>query len=163
VTHLKNTQTINTETHPLLPSGEWEGFYCYNHDSEQHKMAIELLFENSNVSGTGVDDVAPFTWKGKYQLDIFKIEMIKTYSTHQVYYFGDIDENGIWGTWKIAHNFDRYPDAMKDFVKEAFKNDMTGGFHIWPKKKKLNTNMNAIDEEVEASKKLEALFLEVFG
>ena len=29
----KNDPTKNqqTETHPLLPSGEWEGFYCYNY------------------------------------------------------------------------------------------------------------------------------------
>lgn len=163
MTSTNKTKTINTETHPLLPSGEWEGFYCYKRDSEQHKMSIELLFENGNVSGTGVDDVAPFTWKGKYHLETFKIEMVKSYSTHSVLYKGDIDENGIWGMWKIAHDFSRYPEAMKDIIKAAFKNDLNGGFHIWPKKIKSNINTNEKEEEIESSKILEELFLEVFG
>jgi hypothetical protein len=34
------------EMHPLLPSGAWEGFYCYRTSSEQHKMQIELNFKN---------------------------------------------------------------------------------------------------------------------
>jgi len=93
----KYNKPSKTETHPLLPRGEWDGFYCYHYSPEQHKMQIELNFNNSIVTGSGVDDVAPFTWSGKYDLETFKLTMTKTYTTHQVFYKGDIDENGDLG------------------------------------------------------------------
>ncbi len=40
--------------------------------------------------------------------------MTKFYATHTVFYDGQVDENGIWGTWTIGGYF-------------------SGGFHIWPK------------------------------
>ena len=92
------------EAHPLLPSGEWEGFYCYRQNSAQHKMFVELIFSNSSVSGSGIDDVAPFTWTGRYDIEKFKIQMTKHYLTHNVVYEGDIDENGIWGIWEIMYD-----------------------------------------------------------
>ncbi|QWX84649.1 hypothetical protein H0I23_03105 [Cellulophaga sp. HaHaR_3_176] len=84
------------ESHELLPSGKWEGFYCFQNSPKQHKMAIELLFKNGKVNGSGIDDVAPFKWSGNYSLENFKIQLVKTYSSHSISYFGDIDENGIW-------------------------------------------------------------------
>ncbi|MFH7002554.1 hypothetical protein [Flavobacterium bizetiae] len=65
------------ETHHFLPSGEWEGFYCYSNSPHQHKMSIELSFTNSIVSGSGIDDVAPFRWNGSYNLEQFKLKMVK--------------------------------------------------------------------------------------
>ena len=135
-------QIQEEETHPLLPSGEWEGFYCYHFSSEQHSMYIELMFSDLVVSGSGVDDIALFTWTGKYDLEKFKIEMTKHYSTHKVWYKGDIDENGIWGIWKTGF--------------------LNGGFHIWPKKSKKETNSNASEEQAE-SEKLKKLFTEIFA
>ena len=69
---------LNTiETHKFLPSGIWEGFYCYNNSPTQHKMHITLLFSDNKVSGSGIDDVDTFKWKGKYNLKDFKIKLTK--------------------------------------------------------------------------------------
>lgn len=100
-----------------LPSGEWEGFYVYGHDSQKHIMQLMLTFSDFKISGSGVDDVGIFVWSGTYDLDIFKATLIKQYSTHVVRYNGTIDENGIWGIWELGYGF-------------------SGGFHIWPKKQK---------------------------
>ena len=103
------------ETHPLFPSGEWEGFYTYSFgpSADQHKMAFFLDFQNNLVKGTGSDDVGGFFWEGSYDKESLTCKVIKSYATHTVSYRGHVDENGIWGTWEMA------------FLK--------GGFHIWPK------------------------------
>ncbi len=136
-------KTEDLETHPFLPSGEWEGFYCYDNTPLQHKMFIELTFKKGKISGSGIDDIDPFTWKGDYSLDTFKIAMIKTYSTHTVNYQGDIDENGIWGMWNFTESSREY----------------RGGFHIWPKKQKSEENSEALEEKITESKKLKELFV----
>ena len=156
------TKPTKEELHPHLPSGEWDGFYCYHHDPEQHKMFTELLFSKSRVSGSGVDDVSSFTWSGNYDLESFKIKMTKHYSTHDVFYKGDIDENGIWGLWEIVYDFSKFPPHLVKHIKEIAKDDLTGGFHIWPKKSKGETNSNSSSEKTE-SKKLKELFIEVFA
>jgi len=125
-------------------------------------MLIELFFSNSIVSGSGVDDVSTFTWTGKYDIEKFKIAMTKHYATHKVMYRGDIDENGIWGTWELVHDYSQLSQKLVDSIKEVFKNDLTGGFHIWPKKSAREMNRNTAEEEKE-SQKLKEIFLEVFA
>ena len=141
---------MQNETHQYLPSGEWEGFYCYGNTPEQHKMVIELNFKNGVVSGSGTDDVAPFTWKGKYDLEPMKIYMTKVYRTHTIEYKGDIDENGIWGTWENAEAIrdvtSRFNSAAQQQILRTFADKIRGGFHIWPKKK----NTDSIAEEAVA-------------
>ncbi len=104
------------ETHPLFPSGEWEGFYTYafGPDAHRHSMSFALTFKNGRVSGNGIDDLSRFTWHGSYDTEQLRCWMQKHYPTHTVFYDGYVDEKGIWGTWEIPP-FDR------------------GGFHIWPK------------------------------
>lgn len=150
------------ELHPHLPSGEWEGFYCYDYSAEQHKMQVELNFSASEVSGAGADDVAAFTWDGTYDLDAFKINMMKRYATHGVWYKGDIDENGIWGIWEINLDYLNLPASLVDSVKEVFKDQLKGGFHIWPKKRQRARIRMALKEKTE-SKKLLKIFTEVFA
>lgn len=150
------------EQHPLLPSGEWEGFYCYNFSPEQHKMEIELNFSNAVVSGSGTDDVAPFTWKGKYDLELFKIEMTKYYHSHTVFYRGDIDENGIWGTWEMGKPKGNIPDFIIETFNEMFKELHIGGFHIWPKNNNSNSN-HATSKSKAESEKLKEIFIEEFA
>lgn len=142
------------ETHPFLPSGEWEGFYCYHNNMQQHKMATNLRFVNSAISGSGTDDVAPFNWSGNYDLETFKLMTRKVYSTHQFAYKGDIDENGIWGIWESLVEPNRYPGFIH------FR--MTGGFHLWPKQIGKSSNQNAIENE-ESSEILREIFLEEFA
>jgi len=149
------------ELDPLLPSGDWDGFFCYNHTPQQYKMVTELAFGNNLISGSGSDDVAPFTWLGKYNLENYKISMTKSYSTHKVYYMGHVDENGIWGTWKITLDNFNIPTGLKDMLDVAFKKEHNGGFHIWPKKEKTEVNSNENAQEQE-SQKLKELFIEVF-
>jgi len=150
------------EKHPLLPSGAWEGFYCYNHSPQQHRMSIDLLFAEMKVSGSGIDDVAPFTWTGKYNVETYKLEMTKHYQSHKVWYRGDIDENGIWGMWEIAHDYSRFTHQQTQFVKTTLKNVITGGFHIWPKKNTVTENENVMSE-AESSEKLKEIFIEIFN
>jgi len=134
-------QIQQEEMNPLLPSGEWRGFFCYNHSAQQHKMVIELAFGNNLISGSGIDEVAAFTWLGKYDLEHYKISMTKTYNTHKVYYMGNVDENGIWGTWKITLDKYNFPDELKDILNQAFKKEHNGGFHIWICQKDLIINL----------------------
>ncbi|MEM9920726.1 MAG: hypothetical protein AAF990_21690 [Bacteroidota bacterium] len=150
------------DVHPLLPSGEWEGFYCYNHSPEQHKMQVELNFSNAVVSGSGIDDVASFTWKGQYDLEKLKLSMTKHYATHKIFYRGDIDENGIWGLWECDMSHLGIPQGLAEMIKDSLKEDLTGGFHIWPKKQQSETNSNSLEAQNE-SKKLKEIFIEVFG
>ncbi len=158
-----NTQ--KTETHPLLPSGEWEGFYCYHYSPQQHKMSTELMFSHAIVSGSGVDDVAPFTWMGKYSLDTFKIDMYKSYTTHEVFYKGDIDENGIWGNWEIFFDVNAYPKEMVAYAQQYYqqaRQEMIGGFHIWPKKLGRGRNARSQSEKKE-SNILKEIYQEIFS
>jgi hypothetical protein len=122
----------DTESHPLFPSGEWEGFYTYEFGpgAQRHWMSFVLRFQAGVVSGEGGDDVAAFQWAGGYDTLNLTCQMTKVYPTHLVDYQGNVDENGIWGTWRIysAH----------------------GGFHIWPKKQKQG---NEAENEQEMGKK----------
>ena len=123
---------IKQETHPLFPSGLWEGFYTYymGPDAAQHWMSFHLDFADGLVSGGGSDDIAGFSWKGTYQKGNLTCNMTKYYPSHNVIYSGYVDENGIWGTWKIQL--------------------LTGGFHIWPKAKGKNEQEEG-GEKVEIS------------
>jgi hypothetical protein len=104
------------ETNPLFPSGEWEGFYTYafGPDARRHTMSFALTFKNRKVSGSGIDNVDRFIWRGSYDTEKLRCWMQKRYPTHMVFYDGYVDQNGIWGTWEIPPDF-------------------RGGFHIWPK------------------------------
>jgi len=151
-----------SETHPHLPSGEWEGFYCYHSSPAQHKMATELHFAAGVVTGVGTDDVASFVWEGKYDLDTGKLEMTKTYATHDVLYRGDIDENGIWGVWEIVYDYSKLPPGMEAIIKASLRDTLTGGFHIWPKPRATNANNNEREDEM-ISEKLREIYTEVFS
>jgi hypothetical protein len=150
----------NNETHHFLPSGEWEGFYCYSNSPSQHKMSIELKFANSVISGSGVDDVNSFRWNGTYDLEHFKIKMVKKYATHIINYQGDIDENGIWGVWDNPEDISGFAEFGGTFLEKA-KVLTHGGFHIWPKASS-SESKEAIREEVKESKKLNELFIKRF-
>lgn len=122
--------TISQETHPLFPSGIWEGFYTYQMgpDADQHNMHFSLNFKNEIITGSGSDDVGGFSWRGIYDRERMVCSITKAYATHTVDYLGNVDENGIWGTWTI--------------------NWMKGGFHIWPK---TNNEQEVVKEVKEIS------------
>jgi len=146
------------ETHHFLPSGEWEGFYCYQNSPQQHKMSIELNFANSIVSGSGTDDINSFRWNGTYNLEHFKIKMVKKYSTHIINYKGDIDENGIWGVWENPEDVSGFAEFGSAFMQKVTA--MTqGGFHIWPKASN-SESKEEIREEVKESKKLKEFYIQ---
>jgi hypothetical protein len=106
-----------TEQHPFFPSGEWEGFY--NDSRGRHpkgEMAMTLDFTNGHITGSGSDPVGSYTWTGTYDTKAETCRLTKTYlGAHSVDHTGYVDENGIWGKWKI----------------KIWK---SGDFHIWPKK-----------------------------
>ena len=76
-------------------------------------MHCILTFSQGKLNGEGGDDVGPFRWRGQYDKEQMYCRMIKFYPFHDVFYEGHVDENGIWGTWRLS--------------------GMAGGFHIWPK------------------------------
>ncbi len=107
------------ESHPLLPSGEWEGFYTYAFGAAapRHQMAFTLEFWNGIISGHGSDELDVFSWRGSYDKKVMSCKITKSYYAYSVHYEGYIDENGIWGTWTISEK------------------KLKGGFHIWHKRK----------------------------
>lgn len=117
-----------SETHPLFPSGEWEGFYTHAQGpaAERFVMNFSLHFANKEVNGGGSDDIGPFIWKGIYDPEALWCKMTKAYATHTVFYDGQVDENGIWGNWEILPN-------------------LTGGFHLWPKKHEETAKLELAD------------------
>lgn len=129
---MKSKKSNNQEMHPQFPSGEWEGFYTYQTNSmgEKFQMNFRLDFSQGVISGNGSDSIGGFGWKGTYDIEAMRAEMVKSYVTHDVRYNGHVDENGIWGTWIIPYS-------------------MAGGFHIWPKKKE----ESATQKEVVVKKK----------
>lgn len=116
------------ETNPLFPSGEWEGYYTYEYgpDAHRHMMSFALTFKHGKVSGSGIDSINHFSWRGNYDTERLRCWMQKRYSSHVVFYDGYVDQNGIWGTWEISPH-------------------CRGGFHIWPKG--LSENLTIEDKE----------------
>jgi len=113
------------ETHPLFPSGDWDGFYTYvkGPQAKRHPMPCSLNFLAGKITGNGNDEVGTFSWRGTYDTKRLQVDMVKVYLTHEVRYRGFADENGIWGSWALGTS--------------------GGGFHLWPK------NLDAAEEEVE--------------
>jgi hypothetical protein len=98
----------------LFPSGPWVGFYNYA-PGDRHGMDLHLTFANGVLTGDGIDDIARFLIRGRYDAAALECHWTKTYpGSHDVYYRGFREGKGIWGTWEIG------PFAH-------------GGFHIWPK------------------------------
>ncbi|MBK6949870.1 MAG: hypothetical protein IPH16_18965 [Haliscomenobacter sp.] len=70
------------ETHPLFPSGEWEGFYLYPfgaHQHHQHRMEIWFQFNDGIITGGGSDDINVFIWRGTYDTAALQCAMVKYY------------------------------------------------------------------------------------
>lgn len=77
-------------------------------------MQLRLKFADSLVTGTGIDDIAPFHIRGTCDAVNLECYWLKTYpGSHDVAYRGFREGKGIWGTWNIRHL-------------------SQGGFHIWP-------------------------------
>ena len=126
------------EMHPLFPSGDWEGFYKYPYNIlPPGEMNCFLNFQNGVITGGGSDEVGAFNWRGTYDTKALTCIMTKSYTSHTVSYNGHVDENGIWGNWRID-----------DFNK--------GGFHIWPKKDGAEDEQKeSVSEETEVLQTLE--------
>lgn len=127
---------LYNNTPNFLPDGSWEGFYEEYEMPGNFPTACTFTFLDGNISGNGSDEAGIFTFKGTYSTSDYKVEMRKTYHTHNLIYEGHADENGIWGNWTFP--------TMK-FV--------TAGFHLWPKKGK----KEAVLEEAEMEEAIEEL------
>lgn len=119
-----------TETHPRFPSGDWKGFYTYstNGGGHQHRKQCVLHFSGGTVTGHGTDDIGAFSWQGVYDTEALTCSLTKAYATHSVAYRGQVDENGIWGTWSMFMS--------------------SGGFHLWPVSEEEEEEAVAETEEV---------------
>jgi len=77
-------------------------------------MDLDLSFANGNMTGSGSDNIGPFSITGRYDPANQECYWTKSYlDAHDVFYRGFREGKGIWGTWEIGI-FGR------------------GGFHIWP-------------------------------
>ncbi len=124
------------EQDPLFPSGEWEGFYTYEYGpgASRHPMSCLLHFSAGRVVGEGVDLVGMYVWAGQYDRLAKTCNMRKQYlGAHSVEYQGHADETGIWGNWNI-------------------RNELKGGFHIWPIKNKEEEEEDALESVVSKVK-----------
>lgn len=119
------------ETHPLFPSGDWEGFYTYHQgpDAHRHMKQFTLEFRDKVAAGRGSDDVGAFRWKGVYDTETLRCHLTKFYTTHTVEYDGYVDENGIWGKWTLHW--------------------LSGGFHFWPVKREEAAALEVVKAEVK--------------
>ncbi|MEO8269383.1 MAG: hypothetical protein ABI557_06670 [Aureliella sp.] len=63
---------------------------------------LQIFFQQSLVTGSGVDMIAPFTLSGNLRLDA-TVEFVKQYTgRHTVLYVGQYDGEGtFYGTWDI--------------------------------------------------------------
>lgn len=123
------------ETHPLFSSGEWEGFYTYafGPDATRHTMSCIFHFCKGIVTGQGIDDVSSFRWRGTYDTARLVCDMTKFYVGHNVHYQGNVDENGIWGIWRLEY--------------------LSGGFHLWRKQQAVeHVEETAVVEERKPQK-----------
>ena len=96
-----------------IPSGRWHGFYVYRHSPARHRMDLTLEFRGGVISGDGIDDIARFYIRGRYEEDTLRCRWTKQYlGMHSVFYEGAFDLGSIWGLWHLPGT--------------------RGGFRIWP-------------------------------
>jgi len=88
-------------------SGEFTGYYSYNHLGDyDHEMHCSLVFfADGRIVGHGVDDINPFHFEGKLDPTDNSIVLFKKYPTHQVEYTGTLENSNncisISGIWSI--------------------------------------------------------------
>ncbi len=124
----------------LFPSGPWTGFYNYTGPEDRHRMDLHLTFARGQMTGDGSDDIGPFLIKGRYDAVNRECDWVKTYpGSHNVFYRGFRDGQGIWGTWDIP----------------PFGG---GGFHIWPRQV---GEGESVTSTVQAEQPVEAFGTEV--
>ena len=111
-------QIPNLEADARLPSGEWTGFFLQPEGNPRTvKMDLTLKFRAGRIKGEGIDRFGEFSISGKYDLESGRVLMAKhstTYRAMRLKGWAEKQHRGIWGIWEI-------------------KDEMTGGFHIWPK------------------------------
>ncbi len=94
-------------------------------------MDLDLTFANGNMTGSGSDNIGPFSIKGRYDPGNQECYWTKSYlGAHDVFYRGFREGKGIWGTWEIGI-FGR------------------GGFHIWPLHSAESEEQTATTHEAE--------------
>lgn len=102
------------ETDGRFPSGRWKGYFLHRSVSaEEWQMDLHLTFSNGRLRGNGVDSIGTFSVDGRYDRDEGKIWWNKRYETHEIFYKGYAEEQGIWGIWE-------------------FRSLGRDGFRIWP-------------------------------
>jgi hypothetical protein len=74
---------------------------------------LRLKFDDFRINGSGHDIVGPFTLTGGVTPD-GQVTLAKTYPTHDVFYFGTYDGEGLfWGEWFLGDLRDRWLIKIK--------------------------------------------------
>jgi hypothetical protein len=91
-------------------------------------MHLQLVFGlDGKISGDGIDDIAPFTINGVFDVATNQAHWTKSYiGMHDVGYHGFYDQRSICGNWTLM--------------------TVTGGFWIWPRRME---ETEGIETEVE--------------
>lgn len=100
-------------------SGKWVGFWIQ--DPVRGHMGMTLRFESGRVWGEGIDQIGPFDFSGKYDLEGL-VDMKKRYMTHHIRYRGKWDGQMIFGQWNLG----KWDD---------------GEFEIWPEEEEKSIEM----------------------
>jgi hypothetical protein len=107
-----------SECEPDFPSGPWTGFWL---QPERHRQDMNLTFAHGVLRGRGSDGIGPFLVAGRYDAETKKVWWTKSYpGSHDVFYQGYREYQGIWGTWQIS--------SMTGLALSV-----RGGFRIWPR------------------------------
>lgn len=87
----------------MYPSGRWRGFWEQKEYGLQPMAAFELHFKNGEATGSGVDLIGRFAFRGVYEERTGAVRLVKQYlGKHRVEYDGRPDGEGcIGGTWVI--------------------------------------------------------------
>lgn len=95
-------------------------------------MHLYLEFQDGVIKGEGTDYVGPWIASGAFDERSGQCDWVKRYvDKHEVHYSGVASDQGIRGTWEIAH--------------------VNGPFHIWPKDRSDLAALFMSDEVSQAS------------
>jgi len=145
---MKENNNDQNEIYPMFPSGEWEGFYLYGQENEKHMMVFSLNFKDDTIEGSGHDDIGFFNWGGSYDVINKTCSMVKIYPNYTIEYDGNVNENGITGSWKSEIDLSNYSSEVVSKIQDAIKNKIIGSFNIWPKHK--DVSLESEDPNYEA-------------
>jgi hypothetical protein len=86
---------------PASVDGNWYGYYIDGGNNSSELMLLNLKQNNTQITGSGTDNVGTFTIQGKLSADN-SISFVKSYPTQSWTYNGWKEGRDIYGAWGNA-------------------------------------------------------------